>query len=655
MKKLLLSVLISFVLVFNISAQTNSSVPISDEVYGVLLSAEAKGYCDKLYTSRPYTEKYILMKLDEIHENLLSKIEKIEDEGGEVPYIIKNEFAVIKAQEKRFQHNNGLDFSRMSFRTENKSEKFPVSFEFDNNLDIFASTGVYNKSDFNSLGYDFIYDFKFTGDILKNASYNFEAYIGISKMPLVKMGQYDIGKWWYDNKDGDVGYDKNTGTSLPRTINVFKNYTVLPYSYKKFWDGQAYFLSNLSASGLEGWPFVNALCFGMSGELRASFFDTKLEIGMGRTDREWAMMDTNSSLVLNANASPFLAFDARLKPFSWMTFSTLTGVLEYPNQDYITENAWNYAKLMGLNNDDSYYFQNAFSLIMVELDFKYFHFDFGSSSVWPKRFEFGYLFPFIDNVVYQNNIGDCDNLALFGDMKFMKEGVGSIWISGYLDEMPKLNPKKLFEKSRYMFAFQTGTKVVIPFLPFATLSFRYTKVEPYCYTHHAINYTPWYNTYISESYTNNGSSLGYYLQPNSDEFFLRIETRPSAFSLVALQYQLIRHGADFGSRSVMGSNLYSELPNSGRDDLYKYFLKDGAYEWSNIFTLSGSYDFRQFKVPVTLDVTLGFIYDWFTDIDSSIPVGESKEGAKGNYHKINTSEYPTTKGFLISVGIKAFF
>lgn len=213
--------------------------------------------------------------------------------------------------------------------------------------------------------------------------------------------------------------------------------------------------------------------------------------------------------------------------------------------------------------------------------------------------------------------------------------------------MPLNKVKNMFELDRCMFAFQLGAKANIPFVPFGTLSFRYTKIEPYCYTHQAINYTPWYSDYISESYTNNGESLGYYLPPNSDEFHIKFQMRPSAFSSVALQYQLVRHGADYGSRQVDGSSLNSELPPEGRNNIKKYFLRDGAYEWTNIISLYGSYDFKQLKVPIVLNCSLGFVYSSFTDTDSSL-------GVKGDYHRIETDEYPVVKGFVATLGFTVF-
>jgi hypothetical protein len=299
---------------------------------------------------------------------------------------------------------------------------------------------------------------------------------------------------------------------------------------------------------------------------------------------------------------------------------------------------------------------------MIELDFKYFHFDFGSSTVFPKRFEIGYMFPLINMVEYQNHIGDYDNTAMFGDIKVKIPEYGSIWASLYLDEINGLNNNP-FTSTRAMYAGQLGTKILFPWLPFANISMRYTKIEPYCYTHHAINYTPWYNHYIIENYTNNGESLGYYLPPNSDEFFFKFEAKPKANLNTSLQYQFIRHGAEYGSQQVPGSSLYSELSPYNRDELNKYFLRDGAYNWMHIISVSANIQNKKSKVPFMLYGTAGFMYSYYTMIDSDIYNKRHEYGNNGNsgadsktvYHFVNTDEYPVQFGGVLSLGIKLFY
>ena len=470
---------------------------------------------------------------------------------------------------------------------------------------------------------------------------------------------YLIGYWWYEPDWREEKFQK------PRTINTYKNYNVLPYSYKKPWDGSIYPLKNLNHSGLEGWAFVPSLGFGVYGELRTSLFNDKVNIGASRINHEWAAMDEGSSLVLNKNAAPFFSIDAKIKVLKNVSFSTMTGVMEFPNAGYINENAWCWwdeydsehgtgtPSNFGFTPVDSYFFQNLFSINMIDVDFKYVHFDFGSGVIWPKRFDPGYMFPLINKVIYQNSLGDYDNLSLFGDIKGYLPGIGSLWLSVYIEEIDALKTN-LFEKTRCMFAYQVGTKAVLPWIPFTTVSLRYTKIEPYCYTHQAIRKQPWYDGYISESYTNNGKSLGYYLEPNSDELFVRAETQAFSGFRAGLQYQMIRHGADYGSGQVPGSSIWSEMsiPTDyndigARDSLKKYFLHDGAYEWSHIITLDASYTCRRFSLPFQIYGSAGYIYDYFTQ-------SEGGANTKTPYHRINTIEYPVTNGFVFAIGVKLF-
>ena len=628
MKKIVVFVLALFLGAGFLSAQTNISVDINDPVYEILRSAETQGLCPRLPAARPYSKTFIIKTLEEILLNL----EDLEDE---------KQMEIVQSFLDKYEYDEGLNLKEGYLRFENKNMDFPASFMFYNSLNANLGTGIYLDSDQNSTGWEGIYKFGFMGDLGKSLSYNCTGLIGLTKMPLETLGNdYVIGEWLYNDKTAQD----------PRKIITNRNNSYLPYKYSKFWDGSCYYLSNFSGDGLEGWANSTAFAFGMSGEIHASLYDNAIELGIARQKREWGAMDTDSSLILNSHARPFLAAEASFKPFDFLSLSTLTGVLEAPNQEFMNSDAWYKIDEDGKKAgdiEDAFFFQNAFSIIMVNLDLPNFHFDFGSTTVWPKRFELGYAFPLIDNVVYQNDIGDDDNLALFTNIKFVIPDVGSVWFSGYLDEIIAFTTK-FWVKTRAMFAFQAGTKVNIPWLPFATASFRYTKVEPYCYTHHSINYTPWYRQYISESYTNNGESLGYYLAPNSDEFNLQIETTPSPYLNLGFQYQLIRHGVDWGSGAVMGSNLYSELRNYDRNDLEKFFLRDGTYEWSNIVSLHCNYNLRQFDIPVTVYAGLGYIYDWFTEIDG-------EPGKNTSYSVVNNDEYSEKHGVVFNLGLSILF
>jgi len=656
MKKNLTLLLLVFTFIVPVFAQTYTTVDLTNDVYSLLSMCEEKNYCERLSSVKPYTESYILKILNQSKDSILEKIQ------NDNSYIYKTELESIEYYISTFEPKNGLNFSKLSYRY--APEDSQNSFEFSNRDELFVSSGFYDDSELNSTGYEIFHNFDFVGDFTKYLSYRITGFIGATRMPLQQVGDdYLIGYWWYDDWD----YTTNGENNQKRTINTYRNNSVLPYSYKKKWDGSIYYLTNVSYSGLKGWAFEHSLGFGMYAELRTSLLNDKLNIGIGRINRDWASMDLNSSLVLNSNAAPFLGIDAKVDLFDWISFSTLTGVMEFPNAKHINANAWFYRDFDSTYVDeetgeikyknhfstvDSYFFQNLYSVGMLDLNFKYLQANFGSAVIWPKRFELGYMFPLVNHVVYQNSVGDFDNLALFGSIKGILPGIGNAWLSIYLDELSSFKSLlkfDVFKKTRDMFAYQAGTRINVPFLPFTSVSFRYTKIEPYCYTHQSTPRQPWYDYYISESYTNNGKSLGYYLEPNSDEIFVRVESKPLPTATFGLQYQLIRHGADYGSGAVPGSSIWSELPvpSELRNSFYKYFLHDGTYEWTHTIALDASYIIKQSKIPLQIYGGIGYVYDFFT---------QSEKGAnqKSPYHKINTVEYPTKKGFVMYFGLKLF-
>lgn len=656
MKKNLTLLLLVFTFIVPVFAQTYTTVDLTNDVYSLLSMCEEKNYCERLSSVKPYTESYILKILNQSKDSILEKMQ------NDNSYISKTELESIEYYISTFEPKNGLNFSTLSYRY--APEDSQNSFEFSNRDELFVSSGFYDDSELNSTGYEIFHNFDFVGDFTKYLSYRITGFIGATRMPLQQVGDdYLIGYWWYDDWD----YTTNGENNQKRTINTYRNNSVLPYSYKKKWDGSIYYLTNVSYSGLKGWAFEHSLGFGMYAELRTSLLNDKLNIGIGRINRDWASMDLNSSLVLNSNAAPFLGIDAKVDLFDWISFSTLTGVMEFPNAKHINANAWFYRDFDSTYVDeetgeikyknhfstvDSYFFQNLYSVGMLDLNFKYLQANFGSAVIWPKRFELGYMFPLVNHVVYQNSVGDFDNLALFGSIKGILPGIGNAWLSIYLDELSSFKSLlkfDVFKKTRDMFAYQAGTRINVPFLPFTSVSFRYTKIEPYCYTHQSTPRQPWYDYYISESYTNNGKSLGYYLEPNSDEIFVRVESKPLPTATFGLQYQLIRHGADYGSGAVPGSSIWSELPvpSELRNSFYKYFLHDGTYEWTHTIALDASYIIKQSKIPLQIYGGIGYVYDFFT---------QSEKGAnqKSPYHKINTVEYPTKHGCVMYFGLKLF-
>jgi hypothetical protein len=514
--------------------------------------------------------------------------------------------------------NSGFDLSRGIFYAQNEtSGGTKLSAEIGVSSRLNGSGAAYvEQSEFYG-GFDTWMDARIRGDAGNAFSYSFEIGVGLLSAKRPYLGTYQYK------------FDTN------ETVDIYGSpRSYFPYAYYGGWDGFVFPLGEMNSAGPSGWPDTPSVGFSILCEISGSAFDDTLFWSLGRKRREWAAMVQGSSLVLNEAAQPFFGFELSFQPFRWVGFSSLTGMLEYFNANGI--------------QTSSQTFQNAFSLSSVYFDFpNLFHIDFGTSSVWPKRFELGYLFPLIDKMLYQNNIGDFDNIGFFGNLKLEKSGLGFIWGSFFVDEMNF--EKDFFILDREMYAWQFGFNVLLPMLPFASLDLSYTKIEPYCYTHQKTD-VPWYAGSMEEAYTNHGYGLGYYLPPNSDEIKLRFQTMLTRGTWVKAQFQMIRHGADYGERAVDGSSYLSELAESNRSSdprLRKFFLHDGAYQWAHIIKGSITHSLR--KLPIELSLEVGMVFSYWTDID-----GIPNDGSSYSYHSIDTEQYPKRTGVIAGMGVRIY-
>jgi hypothetical protein len=207
-----------------------------------------------------------------------------------------------------------------------------------------------------------------------------------------------------------------------------------------------------------------------------------------------------------------------------------------------------------------------------------------------------------------------------------------------------------------MYAFQGGMNIRIPWLSFSSLTLSLTKIEPYCYTHTRV-FTPWYGTGnggipMETAYVSNGENLGYYLPPNSAELLAKFETMPGPHTKLRVQYQLVIHGADYGSHAVDGSNLLSELDPENRDTnpvLKKFFLQDGAYQWQNVVKIGVEHTLAKYKLPIRLFGEIGVVHSFFSDID-----GAANSGGKSSFSIVNTPEYPHSTRFIVNIGFVVY-
>jgi hypothetical protein len=597
-------------------AQSHTAVPLENQIYSILEYAEVKGLCTPLSGAKPYTQSTVIAAIREILNSENSgKLNRVEREILE-QYLEKNSKPKI-----------GMDWKRGGYYNETTLGKTGIllSANLGTGVDIEGSAGFYPAFDENEFGTETWVRFYLNGDLSRYISYELGVEGGLMMAPLRYLGVYNT---YYE------GF-KNDGEFQNRLLPIYSEpLTHFPYTYKKRWDGSIYFLDD--PAGFETWPESLAGAYNLKAELTAALFDQKVIARLGRLSREWGSTSFGSSLSLNQMARPFLGIEMELRPFSWFSIASLTGILEYYNTTGIKDSAMT--------------FQNAFSTTMLQFRYKNKVFlDIGESVVWPKRFELGYPSIITNSFFYQNNIGDFDNMAMFFNLKFQKPGSGNVWFSFFWDEV--FLTSRFHELDRTMWALQAGLTFPLPILSFTSLKLSYTVVNPYCYGHNR-NYNPWYGDLPMEtSYTNNGVSLGYYLPPNSDELLVRFETTPVKDIAAHFQYQMIRHGANFGPDAVDGSYIFSELDPVDRSSspvLRRYFLRDGAYEWMHILKIGGRWNLP--KIPLSLYCEAGTVISYFTNIEE----GKANSGEPYPFAVVDTANYPKSTGFIFKLGINLY-
>ncbi|MDR0720872.1 MAG: hypothetical protein LBF78_14650 [Treponema sp.] len=634
-----------------LNAQTHISVPLDNPVYYVLEQAELRGLCKPLPQVKPYSRSRVLAAISET----------LSAEGGRFGALSPAERQILERARKDLTAGDaGLDLLNGQWRFGKKGGDGALfSGDVGIGVESYNSAGMQDGETY--WGTDTWGTLYTNGDIGSHFSYWASFSAGLIKSPRELLAS-DYATYYKDFNDYrnsnffDLSDPSNPQSDLiPKSDDHNMNRLVdtytqplayFPYAYQKRWDG--FLLGNGgSADNFQGWPEGFVIAPRLWSELAASAFNDTLSIRFSRIQHEWGGMTAGGSLALNAQARPFIAIETSFNPVYWFSFSAMTGVLEYFRYESIKDSAWT--------------FQNAFSIEQIDFNFKnYFHWDIGTSAVWPKRFELGYIMPVYNNFLYQNEVGDFDNLAVFTNLKGQYPGLGSVWLSFFADEIEISSIKEMFELDRHMFAFQGGLKAPIPFIPFTSLVVSYTKVEPYTYTH-TRNFVPWISggEPSEVAYVNNGETLGYYLPPNSDEIKVRVESIPLIGLKAHLQYQMIRHGADFGPHQVDGSSIFSELEPGYRDSntvLRKDFLKDGAYEWMHIIKAGAS--FRLAKLPITVFAEGGVVFSHFTDVNDAdyakyMPAWVNAN-ADGTPSSSGYEGYADSTRFIASLGLKIF-
>jgi hypothetical protein len=370
--------------------------------------------------------------------------------------------------------------------------------------------------------------------------------------------------------------------------------TAFPYTFGKQWEGGVLSLRNPDADAC--WPDDPSLAYGLEAELNGAFFDRHLLLRLGRIRHDWGQGENGASLFLNARSRPFTAFEGNFLPLSWLNISFLGGALEPP---------------------DDGPFSNVLAAAQIDLNpLMYVHFGIGGAAVLLNQ----------------------PNAAFLFDLEFRLPGMFSMWGKLFVDRLNS-SSGDFFSTNGNNYAYQGGIKIILQWLPLAAFTLRYTKIEPYCYG------GEWGDR--SSAFTNGGEPLGYYLPPNSDELLIRFESLLFPDIKGHIQFQMIRHGVDYGYGAVGGSSLYDN-PDNGNSA--KYFLKDGVYRWDNVIKLGATCNFKSQGVPISVFAETGLAVTNYT-INGNAGVGR-----KANYEPLNDPVYQAVNNtnFIFSIGFRLF-
>ena len=551
---LILGAYLLFSSITPLSATSQLSIPLGHRVYDVLESAEIRGLIPKLPAVKPYTTSTVLQLLGQLQELPLP-----EKEHAEVVYLIDR-----LAGEKYTTSSCGDLLSSGSYHT--FAENQNIYLAAGAKSEVQATISIYSPDEGD---YRFAIRPYIRSDIKNMLSFYMDVGLRFDKLdsrPFLDSDFYIPGEGFYMN-----------------------------------------FLTGKSAKDSIPFPLFFA-GFDLYPEISLALLEGMFEMRWGSVKRDWGV-GTNG-LQLAGKAAPFEAIEGHVRLADWLRYSFLTGSLG------------GFALKNGIIGNDSFFaqdlhdnqFNNNFSAKRVEVDLPW-NITFGiyESCVWIKRFEIGYLNPFTILMLQQSLLGDMDNMLAGIDLQWRWPGLFRLYVGAATTEMNQISPSEFFTNYRNIMGIQGGIDIDLPIGQFSKISFQYTKLEPFFYTHYPLS-TDTEGEFIHISYVNKGFSLGYPLHPNSDELLVstRIGVSNTLNTFLTLQYQ--RRSAQYGYAIDMSVNEYYKNMGSiaPKDFLGHLFEKNLSIEigLSKEFeafpiTMYGSYRFGS-SIERGLDTATAF-------------------------------------------------
>lgn len=431
--RLLFVLVLCFFVLTSLTAAVHTSVPVDHAVYRILDVAQIRGLIDNQIDVKPYSASRILSLL----QTIASRPETLSK--SELEYI-QQLIASLKAS----YGNEPSDLQSLLTTGYLRS--------YDAQKGLGASFGI-------------TVDTQQTFSLSEKGEYD-------SRNALVAFLKSDIGSHISFNMDFGLVFDKlNNRVFLPGEFTI---------------PGEGFYM-RLTEGGNppSSIPFdkINTSLV-LTPELSASFFDGDVLLRWGTIKRDWGPGLNN--LMLSADARSFDAIDIQLNLTSWFRYSVMSGSLGKFSLDNIDGEPFLSDRYGAKEDRVNYRYDNNFSAHRAELDIgRNFTFAIYESTVWQKRFELSYLNPFTVYMFQQNSLGDMDDVFAGLDVSYTLPSKARLYGAMAMNEMNVVgNPITMLKAPRNMFAFQAGVVVPLPIGTFSSLTFQWTYIGPFVYTHY---------------------------------------------------------------------------------------------------------------------------------------------------------------------------
>ncbi|WP_320127997.1 hypothetical protein [uncultured Sphaerochaeta sp.] len=429
LKKLSLVLVLMVLAVVSLSAAIYSSVPVGHRVYRLLDAAEIRGLIDHQIAVRPYSADKIIKLLTAIQaqDNKISSIERQELSA------LLAEFTLSYGKEA---HGPEDLLSTGFIRT------------YDQQNDVGASLGVE---------------------------------LSTTQTFLLGTDEYDSRNQALFFLKGDLGNHISLNMNFGLLVDKINNRVFLPTEFTIPCEGFYMQLLN-GGSQLATLP-ATAFYTGLSmfPELSGSFLDGKVSLRWGSIKRDWGPGLNN--LLISGSARTIDGVEADVELTNWLRYSVMTGSLGIFSLNSI-DGVQFYSDWMG--DKSNYRFDNNLSAHRVEVDvLPNLTLSIYESVVWKKRFELGYLNPLAIYMFEQNNLGDLDDVLAGVDVNYTLPGKARFYFAAATSEMHDIGSlKTMLTAPRNILAFQAGIVIPLNIGSFSSLTFQWTYLSPFFYSHY---------------------------------------------------------------------------------------------------------------------------------------------------------------------------